>query len=251
MSGHTAIKLDQVRFSYERLDPTSGTAQAGQDPSDVINIDQLHIERGEHLFIEGPSGCGKSTLLGLLGGINVAQSGTVEILDQDLTEMTSRQRDEFRASHIGFIFQMFNLLPYLSMLENVTLPCKFSPIRRQRLRDSGGTVADRAEQLLDSLGLTQLVQQRRPVTELSIGQQQRVAAARALIGAPEIVIADEPTSALDNAASNRFIELLFSECNQNGTTLIVVSHDTALGSRFDRRVDLPTINNAKTGHEIK
>lgn len=249
MSDPTAVRLDNVRFSYTAPSKQSSVSSQRESQLDVIDIPQLEVKRGEHLFIEGPSGCGKSTLLGLLGGISVPNSGTVEVLDQDLTELSARQRDSFRADHIGYIFQMFNLLPYLSLTDNVTLPCKFSQRRRQRLADADGSPQNRAEQLLKSLGLEQIMQQNRPVSELSIGQQQRVAAARALIGAPEFIIADEPTSALDRASSKDFIELLFSECEQHGSTLILVSHDTELGLHFDRRIALPSINNAASGNQ--
>jgi len=236
MNTEVAARLSDIQFAY------------GPDQAVVIDIADLVIQRGEHVFVEGPSGCGKSTLLGLLGGVNVPQAGTLDILGQDLGQLSAKQRDRFRADHVGFVFQMFNLLPYLSVVENVTLACQFSKLRRKRLDDIGDTPLDRAKQILNSLGLAEVAQRRSSVTELSIGQQQRVAVARALIGAPEIIIADEPTSALDEAASARFINLLFSECDEHGTTLILVSHDSRLGQRFDRRIALSSINRATPQH---
>jgi putative ABC transport system ATP-binding protein len=140
---------------------------------------------------------------------------------------------------------MFNLVPYLSMAENVLLPCRFSRERRRRVLSMSGSLGKQAEQLLRDLDLTDASLLSRPVTELSIGQQQRVAAARALIGAPEIVIADEPTSALDEGSRERFLELLFEQCNRLGTTLVFVSHDHRLGALFDRCVAFAEINRVR------
>ncbi|MHC4166937.1 MAG: ATP-binding cassette domain-containing protein [Planctomycetota bacterium] len=142
------------------------------------------------------------------------------------------------AGNIGFIYQMFNLLPYLSVVENVTLPCRFSRRRVQCIRKQGRTPEAEALRLLRQLNMTDPTLLNRPVTELSVGQQQRVAAARALIGSPEILIADEPTSALDMANQSAFIDLLFEECKVTGATLLFVSHDTSYGSRFDRTMQL-------------
>lgn len=214
------IALESVRFGW-----------AGGDEPDLA-IDDLRVEAGERLFIEGPSGSGKSTLLSLLAGVAAPQEGLVTVLGQRISELGGSRRDRFRADHIGYIFQMFNLIPYLSVVDNVTVPLRFSPRRRKRVANPSGE----AKRLLAHLGMGDLLN--RPVTELSVGQQQRVAAARALIGSPEIVLADEPTSSLDPANSERFIELLFDECNRDRTTLVFVSHDHTLAPRFDRSVTL-------------
>ena len=166
------------------------------------------------------------------------------MLGQDLGALTGAQRDHFRADHIGFIFQLFNLIPYLSVIENVTLPCGFS--RRRSARASAG-VEREAVRLLEHLDMAGAHVLGRPVTELSVGQQQRVAAARALIGTPELVIADEPTSSLDADRRAAFLDLLFRECVREQTTLIFVSHDASLADRFDRTIELADINRARAG----
>ncbi len=168
----------------------------------VLAIETLQISAGERIFIEGPSGSGKSTLLSLLAGVNTPQSGTIQILDQPLQQLNSVQRDHFRADHIGYIFQMFNLIPYLSMVENVTLPCRFSSLRRERALQRSASLEEEATRLLSRLDLADPALMQRPLTSLSVGQQQRGAAARVLMGAPELLIADEPTSSLNTARRN-------------------------------------------------
>src|SRR5207248_634448 len=143
-------------------------------------------------------------------------------------------RDRFRADHVGVIFQAFNLVPYLSVLENVCLPCTFSSRRRRQCEQSRTSVGEVAANLLDHLDLGGAAMSHRSVTTLSVGQQQRVAAARALIGAPELVIADEPTSSLDADRRTAFLELLFRECTRVSATLIFVTHDATLAPLFDR-----------------
>ncbi|MBD0787765.1 ABC transporter ATP-binding protein [Vibrio sp. Y2-5] len=227
-SNQTVIELNKVIFQW----PNSDSA--------TLDIEQLNVKANEHVFIKGPSGCGKSTLLSLLTGINVATHGEVQLLDNNLTQLSSSQRDRFRADNIGYIFQQFNLLPYLSVVENIILPCQFS---RQRKSNVTGSLTQRAHELLDKLHLPKSVREK-PVIDLSIGQQQRVAAARALIGEPKIVIADEPTSALDYDNRSAFIELLMEEANRVGSTLVFVSHDPTLESLFERVIHLPTLNRA-------
>ena len=226
------IEIDDLRFSWStKLEP-------------ILDIDHLEIHRGERVFIEGPSGSGKSTLLNLLAGVLVPQHGEIRLLDRAMTTLGSAERDSLRADHIGFIFQLFNLIPYLSIIENVTLPCRFSRPRLEKAIAHGGKLTTEAHRLLNALNLADPELLKRPVTELSVGQQQRVAAARALIGSPEIVIADEPTSSLDAPHREAFIELLFQECGQAGTTLIFVSHDGSLARSFDRPLALQEINSA-------
>jgi putative ABC transport system ATP-binding protein len=174
------------------------------------------------------------------------QQGTVSVLGQKLNELSAARRDRFRAEHIGFIFQMFNLIPYLSVEDNVLLPCHFSRQRKQNIEQRGSSLRDEAMRLLQHLDLpVQLLQ--RSVTELSVGQQQRVAAARALIGGPELVIADEPTSALDADRRSVFLQLLLKECAQQNTTLVFVSHDSSLEKQFDHSLHLAEINRAVQG----
>ena len=225
---NSVVELEQVTFTWP----------GNQTPT--LDIKQLHITIGEHLFIKGPSGCGKSTLLGLLTGINTTSSGQLRVLGQDLNQMKGSQRDKFRADHIGYIFQQFNVLPYLNVVENVILPCQFSAQRKSQVDTS---LVEDATRLLEKLHLPAHLLDK-PVVELSIGQQQRVAAARALIGKPALIIADEPTSSLDYDNRTAFIELLLEQVNQAQSTLLFVSHDPTLESLFDRTLNLNQINQA-------
>ena len=226
IDGAPAIRLTDVLFRWHR------------DRPPVLDIGHLEVAAGERLFVRGPSGSGKTTLLNLLGGVVTPEAGRTEVLGTDLAALDARARDTFRADHVGFIFQMFNLVPYLSLVDNVALPCRFSAARRERAGDAGAE----ARRLLGRMGLDAEDLAGRPVTELSTGQQQRVAAARALIGAPEVVVADEPTSALDSDMRRAFLDLLFDEISASGATLVFVSHDTALTDMFDRAIDLAQIN---------
>lgn len=204
--------------------------------TDTVAIDELTLWAGEHLFVRGASGSGKTTLLNLLAGIHVPTSGQIRLLGTDVATLSPSKRDRFRADHIGVVFQQFNLLPYLSILENVTVSFAFS--RRNRGRSSrSADVNATAGRLLRSLNLPDELHSA-PVAELSVGQQQRVAVARALVGGPEILIADEPTSALDADNRDRFLDLLFQEVSAQGCTLIFVSHDPQLAGRFDRVIEL-------------
>jgi len=223
------VDLASVRFAWSAADPL------------LLDIDSLRIACGERVFLRGPSGSGKSTLLSLLAGVVSAREGKVAVLGHDLSGLSGAQRDRFRADHIGFIFQLFNLIPYLSVVENVVLPCGFSQRRKAR---TGGDPGREAVRLLEHLDMAGAAVLGRPVTELSVGQQQRVAAARALIGAPELVIADEPTSSLDADRRRAFLDLLFRECAPERTTLVFVSHDASLADRFDRTIELADINRA-------
>jgi len=220
-------------------------AWAGSAP--LLQIQQLRVERGERVFLTGASGSGKSTLLGLIGGVLQPRKGSIRIMGLPVNELRASERDRFRGEHLGFIFQMFNLIPYLTLLENVILPLQFSPARAGRL--SATTPEKEAVRLLGALGLGNGALFGRPVVELSIGQQQRVAAARALIGRPQLLIADEPTSSLDADARQDFLELLMRECHESGTTVLFVSHDRSLSPLFDRSLALADLNSApSSGH---
>lgn len=222
------VELDHVTFTWP----------GNEEPT--LDIRSLSVNTGEHLFIKGPSGCGKSTLLGLLTGIHTATQGKVSVLGQALSAMTGSQRDKFRADNIGYIFQQFNLLPYLNVIENVMLPCQFSSHRRQQVN---GDLSAKAIELLQQLHLPNSLLSK-PVAELSIGQQQRVAASRALIGQPKVIIADEPTSSLDFDNRSAFIKLLLEQVNQANSTLLFVSHDPTLEAYFDKTINLQQINHA-------
>jgi putative ABC transport system ATP-binding protein len=226
------VLLDAVSYTWP------GTAHP------VLRDLSLRLDPGEHVFIRGGSGTGKTTLISLIGGLLRPDAGRIALLGQDLGSLSAGARDRFRADHIGFVFQLFNLVPYLSLVDNVLLACRFSRRRRARALAAAGAgsgraaLAREAERLLERLQLPAAVRARRQVTALSVGQQQRVAVARALIGRPELIIADEPTSALDASARAGFIELLFEECSAAGASLLFVSHDEALAPLFPRTLVL-------------
>ena len=226
------IEVQQLRYRWPR------------SPRDVLAIEHLHIAAGRCVFLFGDSGCGKSTLLSLMAGVLLPQKGAVEVLGERWQRRSSGQRDRFRVDHVGYIFQQFNLLPYLSVLDNVLLPCRFSSRRAARAAEVCGSAAGHAQQLLERMGVPRS-KWHEPTGELSVGQQQRVAAARALVGKPELVIADEPTSALDAASRELFMALLLDQCRQHGTTLVFVSHDERLADGFDETIALPKLNRAK------
>lgn len=227
------LSIDGLRFRWPKAS------------ADCLVIDRFELLRGETTFLRGPSGCGKSTLLSLVAGVLTANQGTVRLLGHDWQQLTSARRDRLRADHVGYIFQQFNLLPYLSVLDNVLLACRFSARRTRQAGDEHQT----AQRLLEQLGL-QASEWRRRASDLSVGQQQRVAAARALIGRPDLVIADEPTSALDEAPRESFMNLLLHSCADAGSALLFVSHDARLAPRFQRQLDLASINQANAAAEV-
>ncbi len=215
----------------------------------LLSIAELQIARGERVFLCGPSGSGKSTLLALIGGVLEPRRGTICIDGIELAGRGRAWRDAFRADRIGYIFQMFNLVPYLSVLENVMLPARFSRQRLVRATQRSGSAQAEAARLLGALGLSEALQRSHSAVELSQGQQQRVAAARALFGSPPLIVADEPTSSLDAQARERFLELLMGECRRIDATLLFVSHDLQLSALFDRSIALEQINEASTPEE--
>ena len=225
------LEMDQVSFTWPR------------QSQPVITIDRFVVAAGERVFLRGPSGSGKTTLLSLVSAVILPQQGRIRVDGTDLQALKGRQRDRFRADHRGLVFQQFNLLPFLSVAENVQLPCRFSQRRRSQALQSGASLRQETERLLQRMQLPSDILER-PVMQLSVGQQQRVAVARALIGCPSLIIADEPTSALDRDAQQAFIRLLFDEVAAAGSSLLFVSHDETLASGFDRQVDLGQINSA-------
>ena len=230
-SSPVIVNIRELRFRYPRA------------AEDVLLIDGLEVRRGEHVFVRGPSGCGKTTLLSLVAGVLTATHGRIELVGTDWAAVAPSARDRVRCDHVGYVFQQFNLLPYLSVVDNVTLPCRFSTVRRERAGRAGAAVRSEAVELLSCMGIDPLLQRRR-ACELSVGQQQRVAAARALIGQPDLVIADEPTSALDEGTRETFMQVLQEACRDAGSSLMFVSHDSRLAARFSRLVDLTLINRA-------
>lgn len=230
MTGTPIIALDAVRFGY--------------GAHVVLDIPQLHIAAGSSVLLRGASGSGKSTLLGLLAGVLRVQQGSVQVAGHALHLLGGAARDRFRADQLGVVFQQFNLLPFLSVQDNVALGVRFSKARSARVH---GGLTDEIARLLQALQLDPAVMQRRAGT-LSVGQQQRVAAARALIGRPALMLADEPTSALDRKAANAFLRLMTAQCQAAGTTAVVVSHDDSLPALFDLVLDLQAINHAGVAH---
>lgn len=221
----TAVEITDLRFSWEKGKP-------------ILSVEEFQVRSGESVFIRGPSGSGKSTLLNLLGGVIKPDSGSIKLLGHEVSVLKASQVDHFRADHSGYIFQQFNLLPYLSVIENILLPCRFSKKRSLKAQEMFETPEMGALYLLQRLGFTESLINAKSVLELSTGQQQRVAAARALLGAPELVVADEPTSALDSDHRDQFIELILEQCRAQSSTLLFVSHDTSLEKHFDRTVSL-------------
>jgi len=218
-----AVCLSQIEFRFSKAKDSFN-----------LSIRSLDIAVGEKVALVGASGSGKSTLLGLICGVLLPQSGTVEVFGNRLNDFSGAQRDSFRADNLGIIFQQFNLLPYLSVLDNVVLGLSFSRFRSLGAPEQRA----RAERLLTSLDIDIGKMGKQKVANLSVGQQQRVAAARAFVTEPRLIVADEPTSALDEGRQDEFLDLLFAQQERTGATLLLVTHDPRLASRFDRVIDL-------------
>jgi putative ABC transport system ATP-binding protein len=222
-----AINMQNLSFHYEDANP-------------ILKLDAFEVKMQEKIFIYGPSGCGKSTLLGLIAGVFLPQQGTLEVFGLDFCSTSRSKRDAIRGKEIGYIFQTLNLIPYLSCLENILLPCI---ITRQRKNKITGPLEQEATLLAEHLNLTEVLHKK--ARQLSVGQQQRVAAARALIGNPQLVIADEPTSSLDGKNTNEFLKLLLRKWEEKQFTLVFVSHDERLANDFNRSISLPELNQIK------
>ena len=218
----TAIKIANLQYLWPESDDLT------------IDIPSLQVDRGSSVFLQGASGSGKSTLLSLLAGTLKASSGTLQVLGTDLSLLSPRQRDRFRAEHVGIVFQQFNLIPFLTVLGNLKLASRF-------VNQSAEATENRATELLASLRLDPAILQRR-ANRLSVGQQQRVAIARAFINEPEVLLADEPTSALDAEARDLFMNLLMAVRETTGCTLIFASHDSSLARFFDFKLVLSEVN---------
>ena len=218
------LRFSDVAFSWR------------EDDAFCLEIEEFAVRQRESLLVMGPSGSGKSTFLSLACGVVSPERGSITVAGTVITGLRGAALDRFRVENFGIIFQMFNLLPYGSLLDNVLLPLRFARGRRGRASRDGDPIRE-ARRLLVRLGLDPALH-RRAAPTLSVGQQQRVAVARALIGNPAIVIADEPTSALDQDHQGVFLDLLFEEAEQAGATLVMVSHDAAMAPRFERTVEL-------------
>ena len=219
MLGGGNIDLKNVRFRWP------GRGSFG------ISVSALTVRTGETVLLLGESGSGKSTLLSLICGTIIADRGTVTVSGIDLKTLSGGKRDRFRAENIGVIFQQFNLLPFASVIDNILLPLRFAPERRSRCLDENKDAAN----LCSALGLPDGIVSSK-AAKLSVGQQQRVAVARALIGQPPILVADEPTSSLDETSQATFLDLMFEQVRAQNSTLLMVSHDPRLAERFDRVV---------------
>jgi len=223
-----SIVLHDLKFHYPK------------SPANLIlSIDTWDVPAKEKLFLHGPSGCGKSTLLNLISGMLPPSHGEMHILGEPLHKMSLRQRDNFRANNIGYVFQQFNLVPYLNAIDNIQLASHFS---NKKLKTK---LTSQIQTLLERLFLFESDWQK-PVSQLSVGQQQRIAIARAMINTPKLLIADEPTSSLDPQNRDKFMSLLQALATEYEMTLLFVSHDNALSRYFDRAQALSSINLAST-----
>ncbi|RZU39018.1 ABC transporter ATP-binding protein [Edaphobacter modestus] len=225
----SAVVMQDVSFGYEAHAP-------------IMQVKEFNIEKGKRVFLHGSSGSGKTTLLGLIAGVLLPQHGTCEVLGKELTHLSLSARDRHRGSEMGYIFQSFNLIPYLSVKENIELPCRVHAKRLKRI--AAPTLGDEVRRIAERLDLHHYLD--RGVTKLSTGQQQRVAIARAVIGRPRLVIADEPTSSLDSDRQEAFLQLLLEVCDEARATLIFVSHDRSLMSHFDERISIAEINQVRS-----
>ena len=219
-----SVEIQDLSFSYNGI-------------KQILSIKNFSVLPGEKVFIYGNSGSGKSTLLNLISGVLKPNRGNINLLGQEVGKLSIGKRDRFRGDHIGFIFQSFNLIPYLTIYENILLPLKTSSKRNSKVR---ANLREEITRISKHLNIDSYLDKR--VTELSVGQQQRVAVARALIGSPEIIIADEPTSSLDENVTESFMKLLLQEHESKNFTLLFVSHDRRLAKYFDREISLTEIN---------
>lgn len=226
-----SISIEELVFNYPK------------SKQSTLDIKQWQLQQGEHIFLYGESGRGKSTLLSLLAGIYVPCSGSIKILGQEISQLSARKRDRFRAQHIGVVFQQFNLIPYLNVLDNILLAAHFAKGQNQE-------VLQRAKHLLKEVNLSEALLTQK-ASQLSIGQQQRVAIVRALINLPPILLVDEPTSALDDKNQQAFMDLLLSIVKKQHCTLVFVSHDQSLAHHFHHQVDLAGLNSANKQSTIQ
>ena len=206
------------------------------DRSLIVDIPAFALAEGEQVAVRGSSGSGKTTLLNLIAGILQADRGRIVVAGQDLTQLAESGRDRLRARTIGYVFQNFNLLQGYTAFENVMLGMMFGP----------GIDRTRARGLLERVGLGHRLDYR--PAQLSIGQQQRVAVARALANHPKLVLADEPTGNLDQRHAGEALALIREVCREQHAALLLVSHDPAALAAFDRVEDLAQLNHAAAAH---
>jgi putative ABC transport system ATP-binding protein len=224
----TAIRAVDLSFAWPKQKPLY---------TDV----SFELYPGQKLLITGPSGSGKSTLLNLLAGVVEPSSGSIWIHEENIRGLSASAKDQLRGEQMGFIFQQFNLLPYLSVRDNILLPAHLFAKRKAAALTQFGSLDHALRYYMNHLGLSTDLENQ-AAHRLSIGQQQRVAAARAFMGKPSIVIADEPTSALDEANQTQLLKLFFALANEQQTALLMVSHDPRLSPYFDRQLQLAEVS---------
>ena len=208
------------------------------DSLTVLDIPCWRMEKGEQIAVSGPSGSGKSTLLHAIAGLLAPSAGSIVVCGTDLRKLSEGARDAFRARHIGYIFQNFNLLQGYSALENVLMGMTFSSLKPDRAL---------ASVLLEEMGLSNRM--KHVPSEMSIGEQQRVSIARALAKKPDLILADEPTGSLDPVRTNEVVAILRDSCGRHGCSLLVVSHEANVVETFDKRVSFLELNQAFTKKE--
>lgn len=230
-----AISIENLRFAYPKSNAQQDQALL------VLDIPAWQMNTGERVFLHGPSGTGKSTLLNLLSAtlslsVNPTNSGELTVLSQTLHRLSNAQKDKFRAQSLGVVFQQLNLIAYLSVVDNIRLASAFSKHKKS-------FSVDRAKQVLTNLNLPVSILDKK-VSDLSVGQQQRIAIARALYHEPDLLIVDEPTSALDAQSTGKFMQLLLENTAALNASLLFVSHDMRLADDFERCIALGDINKA-------
>lgn len=210
--------------------------QPGGGRLPILDVPHFEVAKSEQVVIRGRSGCGKTTLLNTVAGMTTAEEGRVCIGDVDITRLPESARDRFRARHIGYVFQTFNLLPGFTALENVLLGMTFTGARSDRTR---------AQDLLERVGLSHRFGHR--PSAMSVGEQQRVAVARALVNKPVLLLADEPTANIDPAHQQQIIDLLRTVCEQEGVAMLLVTHSPEVSEQFDRVEQLEEVNRVANG----
>ena len=218
------VKIETLRFQWSK------------NNNFKIFVPKLEVGRGKKVLFLGESGSGKTTLLSLICGFLEPLSGSISINDKIISNLSSTNKDAYRSDNIGIIFQQFNLLPYANVIDNIVLPLYFSKQRSKKVENK----TNAAMTLCDQLRLPESILNQK-ASNLSVGQQQRVAVARALIGSPSIIVADEPTSSLDTEAQELFLDLMFDQISKNSSTLLMVSHDKSLTNYFDQVIDINEI----------
>ena len=219
-----AVSIAHLKFSYGGLP--------------ILDVPEWTLAEGEQVAMTGPSGSGKTTLLNLVAGLLAAQNGSVEVCGRELSGLGEAARDKFRAANLAYIFQSFNLLPWLNAVDNVRLGASFSGIKAKR---------QDALLALEEVGLAKRAKHK--PSELSAGERQRVAIARALVKSPRLILADEPTASLDRRNATEIARLLKELSLKHGAALLAVTHDETLANSFERRVDFLKLNRVEMHEE--